>query len=67
MLDSMTPDTAVFYEKGTVEGLEQAILEFEGRTFSPQKLQARAQEFSEDNFLRNLERILRVYVLKDQS
>jgi glycosyltransferase involved in cell wall biosynthesis len=58
VLDSMTSETAVFYETPTEEGLKEAILEFEKRTFDISKLKARATEFSHTSFLEKFEKIL---------
>jgi glycosyltransferase involved in cell wall biosynthesis len=64
VLDSMTKDTAIFYNEATVASLSAAIHTFEESewTFSEKDLRARAQLFSEENFLNQLEETLcRVY------
>ena len=57
VMDSMTPETAVFYEDATEDGLKDAILRFESSTtsFCDADLRSRAKLFSETNFLRNLD------------
>ena len=53
ILDSMTPDTAVFYHEATPEALRRAMLAFEARAgeFHTATLRARAAVFSETAFL----------------
>ncbi|MBW4038422.1 MAG: glycosyltransferase family 4 protein [Acidobacteria bacterium] len=60
ILDSMTDDTAVFYDEPTEHGLAEAIHRFEMREhkFQECELRARASEFSEAKFLAGFERIL---------
>jgi len=56
VLDSMTEKTAVFYTEQTVEGLKNAISEFEKNPnrFQEKDLRERADFFSEENFLKRL-------------
>lgn len=58
VLDSMTDTTAVFYASETVEGLVQAIRDFELRSFDERELRRRAAQFSRERFLAGLEEIL---------
>ena len=58
VLDSMTSQTAELYSSETVEGLRDAILKFESRTFSDEELRNRAAEFAPEKFLNRFERIL---------
>ncbi len=60
VLDSMTPDTAVFFHEQTPEALERAMLTFEARStdFEPQALRARAARFSEAQFVARFSKIL---------
>jgi glycosyltransferase involved in cell wall biosynthesis len=60
VLDSMTEETATFYDRPTVEGLTEAIERFESRkdAFDESALRARAELFSETNFLDRLEKTL---------
>jgi glycosyltransferase involved in cell wall biosynthesis len=60
ILDSMTEDTAVLYSSGTVEGLQEAMLDFDSRkhTFHESILRKRAADFSETTFLSRFEDIL---------
>ena len=60
ILDSMTPDTAVFFHEASVDALRHAILSFETRSndFQPEQLRARAAEFSEANFVLRFEAIV---------
>ena len=60
VLDSMTPDTAVFFHEQTPEALERAMLAFEARSadFKPEALRARAAVFSEAHFIHRFTEIL---------
>lgn len=58
ILDSMTPQTAELYSTETVEGLQEAIVRFEGRTFSENELRRRAAAFAPERFLRGFDEIL---------
>jgi glycosyltransferase involved in cell wall biosynthesis len=60
ILDSMTGDTAVFYQSPSEDGLIDAIQRFEAResTFVESDLRARASLFSKANFLTGLEQAL---------
>jgi glycosyltransferase involved in cell wall biosynthesis len=57
ILDSMTDKTAVLYTEATHHGLIDAIHQFEARKnpFSEEALRARAEYFSESNFLDRFE------------
>jgi glycosyltransferase involved in cell wall biosynthesis len=57
ILDSMTEETAIFYDDPTVEGLMRAMERFEecSDTFSETTLRKRAAFFSEANFLERFE------------
>jgi glycosyltransferase involved in cell wall biosynthesis len=58
ILDSMTDDTAEFYRTESVEGLQQAMVNFEKRTFCDEALRDRAAEFAPEKFLSRFEQIL---------
>ena len=58
ILDSMTDRTAVLYTNETVDGLVQAIRDFELRSFDERELRRRAARFSPERFLAGLEEIL---------
>ncbi len=60
ILDSMTDDTAVFYQEATADGLRNAIAVFESREggIVDANLRARADLFSKANFRQSFERIL---------
>lgn len=58
-VDSMTTETAEFYEEETAAALEQAIVRFEARKFSDAKLRRRAAEFTRAQFSRRFETILK--------
>ncbi len=60
ILDSMTPDTAVFFHEATAEALERAMLAFEARPgdFQVNTLRARAAMFSEAHFVTRFTEIL---------
>ena len=49
ILDSMTSETAIFYDVDSPQGLKGAIEKFENSSFSEAKLKARAKEFSHGN------------------
>jgi glycosyltransferase involved in cell wall biosynthesis len=59
VLDSMTMETAEFYEEESASALQQAILRFEARTFSDSELRRRATEFTREQFSRRFEAILK--------
>jgi glycosyltransferase involved in cell wall biosynthesis len=61
VLDSMTKQTAVFYNSGSVEGLQEAMLRFESQesTFEEFALRSHAAKFSEAHFLCRFEEILK--------
>ena len=60
VLDSMTDETAVFYQDETVAGLLTAMEAFERRQheFSTERLRARARMFSEATFMSRLEEVV---------
>lgn len=58
ILDSMTSKTVEFYSTETVEGLREAIINFESRIFSEKELRSRAAEFAPERFLSRFEEIL---------
>ncbi len=60
ILDSMTPDTAVFFTEPSPEALERAMVAFEALTgeFAPSALRARAARFSEAAFIERFREIL---------
>jgi glycosyltransferase involved in cell wall biosynthesis len=58
-VDSMTADTAEFYEEESAAALRQAIVRFEAREFSDSKLRRRAAEFTRQQFSRRFEAILK--------
>ncbi len=58
ILDSMTDRTAVLYCDESVNGLVQAIREFELRSFDERELRRRAARFAPERFLAGFEEIL---------
>jgi glycosyltransferase involved in cell wall biosynthesis len=58
VLDSMTDRTAVLYSEESVEGLIQAIREFELRGFDERELRRQAAKFAPEKFLAGFEDIL---------
>ena len=60
ILDSMTENTAVFYNEPTIEGLTQGLRRFEETkdTFSESVLRRHADFFSEANFLKRFQSTL---------
>ncbi len=50
VLDTMSPDTAVFYREATPAGLKQALTEFEDRSFDVTVMRNRARGFSKRKF-----------------
>ena len=58
VLDSMTDKTAVFYSSETVDGLVNAIREYELRSFDERELRRRAARFAPEKFLAGFEEIL---------
>ena len=58
ILDSMTDRTAVLYSEESVEGLVQAIRDFELRSFDERELRRRAAQFTPERFLAGFEEIL---------
>ncbi len=58
IVDSMTDKTAEFYSSGTIEGLRDAIVKFESRTFSEHELRRRAADFAPEKFMRRFEQIV---------
>ena len=59
VVDSMTAETAEFYEEESAAALQEAILRFEGREFSDAAMRRRAAEFTRDQFSRRFETVLR--------
>jgi glycosyltransferase involved in cell wall biosynthesis len=59
VVDSMTAETAEFYEEESAAALQEAILRFEGRKFSEVAMRRRAAEFTRDQFRRRFEAVLR--------
>jgi glycosyltransferase involved in cell wall biosynthesis len=57
-VDSMTRETAEFYEEESAEALQLALLRFEAREFSDAALRSRAAEFTREQFCRRFEAIL---------
>ena len=64
----MTARTAELYSTETVEGLQEAIVRFESRTFSDKELRNRAAAFGPQRFLDRFEEILgrAVYEWRDR-
>lgn len=54
VLETMTSDTAEFFDKQTPEALQLALDRFERRSFLPQQLKERALLFSKDRFMREM-------------
>ena len=59
VVDSMTAETAEFYEEESAAALQKAILRFEGREFSDAAMRRRAGEFTREQFIRRFEGVLR--------
>lgn len=59
VVDSMTRETAEFYEEESAAALQQAMLRFEAREFSDAGLRRRAAEFTREQFCRRFEAILK--------
>lgn len=59
VVDSMTAETAEFYEEESAAALREAILHFEGRGFSDAAMRRRAAEFTREQFSRRFEAVLR--------
>ena len=59
VVDSMTGETAEFYEEESAAALQQAILRFELRKFSDVAMRRRAAEFSRKEFRRRFALVLR--------
>lgn len=55
VLETLTPETALFFTEQTEDALAQAIAQFEKNEFSKQKLFLRAQDFSKEQFKKNME------------
>ncbi len=58
ILDSMTDRTAVLYSEESVEGLMQAVRDFELRSFDERELRRQAAKFAPEKFLAGFEEIL---------
>jgi len=50
LLDTVTPETGVFFSEQSPEALERALVEFEKRTFDPAVCRARAMQFTREIF-----------------
>jgi glycosyltransferase involved in cell wall biosynthesis len=61
ILDSMTDDTAVFYNEPTASGLKEAMKKFETKKFDESTLRKRAEIFSQEQFMLRFETILKKY------
>ncbi|SPE25590.1 Glycosyl transferase group 1 [Acidobacteriia bacterium SbA2] len=57
-VDSMTSETAEFYEEESAEALQQAIVRFEAREFCDAELRRRAAEFTREQFSRRFAAVL---------
>jgi glycosyltransferase involved in cell wall biosynthesis len=68
VLDSLTEETAVFYESQTVESLKNAILKFESETsrFNVSVSRHQAGKFTKDRFRAKVERSIDEFLRKDQ-
>jgi len=58
VVDSMTAETAEFYEDESAAALREAILRFEGREFSEAAMRRRAADFTRQQFRRRFEAVL---------
>ena len=58
ILDSMTDETAELYFEQTAEGLRDAMIRFEKRSFPEHELRSRAARFAPECFLHRFEQIL---------
>ena len=59
VVDSMTAETAEFYEEESAAALQEAILRFEKRKFCDAAMRRRAAEFTSQQFSRRFEAVLR--------
>lgn len=53
-LETLTPDTAEFFNNPTAESLQIAITKAHDRTFDSDKLKSRASHFSREYFIKNI-------------
>lgn len=58
VLETLNENVAEFFEKPSVEELIKAVDRFEGKSFAPEILKARAQEFSKDRFSKEIKSYL---------
>lgn len=67
VLDSMTAETAEFYEQESAAALQQAVVRFETRRFSDATLRRRAAGFTREQFSRRLQAVLQNAISSHRS
>ena len=50
VLETMTPETSVFFNRATVKSLKDAVAGFESKSYQTNALQDRAEDFSKETF-----------------
>lgn len=65
-LDYVTPDTGVFFDEQTPDSLKAALKSFNSLNYSPDAIKNKAQEFSEENFQKNIKRIIIASYITDK-
>jgi len=58
VLETLTEKVSVFFEEQTEESLIGAVIEFEKKSFEAEDLFARAEEFSRENFKKNIQELI---------
>lgn len=58
VLETMTADTAVFFNEQTVDSLNAAIVQFENKSFSAPLLREHANSFSKERFVREMSALI---------
>lgn len=64
VVDSMTAETAEFYEDESAAALQEAILHFEKRKFCDAAMRRRAAEFTREQFSRRFETVLNTAIAR---
>lgn len=58
VLETLTPDTSVFFDEPTVDSLKKALIRLDERRFERSKLEARAEAFSRSLFLKRMQDLI---------
>jgi glycosyltransferase involved in cell wall biosynthesis len=58
VLETLNEDVAFFFNQATVESLKQAVKDFQSKHFNVKNLYARAEEFSKEKFIANIQKVL---------